>query len=103
MPWRAQPGGVRARPRGPQPRVDPDTAWKLQHRVQPLNRVYEYVNLQQGGRLVDTLGAGGVGALEELVRTELPQFLYRGGAGEVVSEAELRHWRAELRGHSNVS
>jgi len=66
--------------------VDPDHAWQRQNDEQQDNVLYEYVNLQRQGRLIDVYNSRGLDALNALVVDELGAFLYNDGNGELVGE-----------------
>ena len=66
--------------------MDPDHAWQRQNDEQQDNVLYEYVNLQRQGRLIDVYNSRGLDALNALVVDELGAFLYNDGNGELVGE-----------------
>ncbi|PAA93433.1 hypothetical protein BOX15_Mlig006500g2 [Macrostomum lignano] len=51
--------------------------------------IYQLLDLQGGGRLVEAYESGGIAGARALILTEVAPFLYNGGAGREVSGAEL--------------
>lgn len=82
---------------------DPDSAWKLQNREQKENPVYQYINLQQQGKLVDVYSESGEEGVEKLISNEIEPFLYNNGNGKIVSKVEFLRWKDMITAKMNVS
>ena len=83
--------------------LDPDAAWKQQNREQQDNPLYRYINLDKGGKLVDTYVDYGPEATEHLIATELEPFLYNQGKGQMVRKIDYLRWRNKAEAKMAVS
>ena len=70
--------------------MDPDHAWQRQNDEQQNNVLYQYVNLQRQGRLIDVYNGQGLEALDALIVDELAAFLYDDGMGQLVSNVQYK-------------
>jgi len=83
-------------------RVDPDKAWQRQNHEQHHNVLYQYINLQRQGRLVEVYRTYGLEDLKDVIRDEIGPFLYNDGKGKLVSKAEISKSKRGYAANTNV-
>ena len=80
---------------------DPDTAWKEQNKEQKQNPLYQLINLQKEGDLINIYENEGPEALRKFMDDNIEKLLYNNGAGKIVTKADYFRWKN--RGKTKVS
>ena len=83
--------------------ADLSVGWKQQSKQQAANTVYQFMNLQKSGKLVDVfLSDQGVAGVERLIREELDHYMYRSGKGKVVRKIDYVKYRRKATADAMV-
>ncbi|XP_064632713.1 transient receptor potential cation channel subfamily V member 6-like isoform X2 [Lineus longissimus] len=77
--------------------VNNDTAWKQQNKEAAENPMYQYMDLNRGGKLVEAYTDHGPDTAKQMIREEIVHFLYNRGKGEHLTKAKWVRWRSRLR------
>ena len=87
------------KPRG----VDKDVNFLFQTRELVDNPLYQYVNGQKGGRLMDLYIEERTAAVEQVIQNEIGAFLYNNGKGGLIRKIDFVRWKNDTEARMAVS